>query len=421
MKTNCKLVVVLFATCIAVSTGSGADAQAVPAATVHGLPVGASLNYELRYSQTAEFAANLGNWQMSTASGSAAYTNGGDRYPFSMEYGGGYTWTISGPSYGTGMFQHLLISQGIVGRKWNATASDDVSYTPEAPTTGFSGIPGIGEPIGTPIPTPLPSQSILTLNTHVIYNNAQAQLGHSLNYATKLSVGGTYDLLRYPDNNGIDIDTASGNATLTRRLNARNSLLGTYQFSQFTYPDYNFSLTTNSGTLGFEREWTRKVTTNVSAGPQWIGSSKSNAVPSSMGIMANAAVNYHYRLDSAALIYSRGINGGSGYLLGAEVDAATVTFTHDFSNTLTVGLDAAYMRTSGLGNRGTVDATGTTDAKYGGVQATKRLGRYFNAFANYTATVQSSSSALPANTLSQLMQVVGFGIGYSPRGTRLAQ
>ena len=74
------------------------------------------------------------------------------------------------------------------------------------------------------------------------------------------------------------------------------------------------------------------------------------------------------------------------------------------------------MRTSGLGNQG-----GVTNAKFGGAQATRRLGRYLTAFANYTATDQSTSSLLPANTLSGLQQVVGFGIGYSPRETRLKQ
>ncbi len=120
-------------------------------------------------------------------------------------------------------------------------------------------------------------------------------------------------------------------------------------------------------------------------------------------------------LWQVSLSYFRGTNGGGGYLFGSESDAVRANFSRDFGRTLTIGFDGSYMRTSGLLNNG------VTIAKFGGAQATRRLGRYLTVFANYTATAQSSSSVLPANTLSGLMQVVAFGIGYSSRETHLRQ
>ena len=393
---------------------AAAAAQVEPAATGPGVPLGLrKLHYTLRYSQTAEFGTSLGDWQTSTASASADYANENDRLPFSMNYGGGYNWTISGPSYTSGLFQHLFLSQGIVWRKWNLTASDDVSYLPEAPTTGFSGIPGIGEPIGGTNPLLPPStQLILTLNTHVVNNNVNVNLGHTLNYAAALSAGGSSTVLRYPDGNGLDTNTQMAHGELTWRLNARNSLTDTYMFSQFSYPAYNFSFVTNTGTFGFERVWNRKITTNISAGPQWTRSSDSTTVPPSLGITVNATANYQYRFDSASLAYSRGVYGGAGYLIGGESDIGRATFSRQFGRTLGIGIDGSYQRTAGLVNNG------VTDARYGGVQATKQLGSHFSAFASYTAISQSSSSTLPANTLGQLMHVIAFGIGYSPRQDR---
>jgi hypothetical protein len=67
------------------------------------------------------------------------------------------------------------------------------------------------------------------------------------------------------------------------------------------------------------------------------------------------------------------------------------------------------MRTKGL------NQAGVTNGEYGGVAATRQLGRYISVFANYTAIQQSSSSVLTANAISGLSQVIGFGIGYSPR------
>src|SRR5271169_296727 len=138
MKTVCKLLGIFFIACAA------AHAQVVPAATGPGGPaVSGNLHYALRYSQSAESGSSLGDWQTSSSSVSLDYANDNPRRPFSLNYGGGYTWTLTGPTYSTGLFQHLLLSQGIVWSKWNVMVSDDVSYRPQAPTTGFSGIPGI--------------------------------------------------------------------------------------------------------------------------------------------------------------------------------------------------------------------------------------------------------------------------------------
>ena len=415
MKKTFKLVLVLLAACTA------AGAQAVPAGAIEGVPITGELHYALNYSQMAEFSGGLGDWQTSTLSGAAGYANGKDRFPFSMEYGGGYVWTIVGPSYGAGLFQHLLLSQGIVWRKWNLTASDDVSYLPEAPTTGFTGIPGTGEPIGTPSPVPPTGQSILTLNTVVVNNMTQGELGHTLNYAVRLNVGGSYNLFRYPDGNGLDMNMTAANGGLTWRMDARNSLTGTYMYSQLSYPVYNFSLTTNSPIFGYQRVWNRKVTTNISAGPQWLSSSNSGTLPSSLGVSANASVNYQFLLNSASLVYSHGISGGGGYLTGAELDSLTFTASHEFGRSLTIGADASYMHTASLGSSPIFGTSGVIDAKFAGVQATRKIGRYFNVFANYTAITQSSSSTLPSNLLDQLMQTISFGIGYSPRSKHLTQ
>ena len=409
MKEILQLVILFLAVCTTTA------AQVEPAATGPSVPIPAGkLNYSINYAQTAEFGGGLGDWQMSTLSGLLDYSNVSDRLPFSLDFGGGYNWTIVGPSYGTGFFEHLVVSQGMVWRKWTASVDDNVSYTPEAPTFGFTGIPGIGEPITGPNSSPPTSnQSILTLNTHVVDNTVNGNISHNLNHALIFNLGGSYDLFRFPDGNGLATNTAVANGGLRWRLDARNSLLGNYQFSQFTYPDLNFSFQTQSGLFGFERIWSRKITSNVSMGPEWTSSSNSMAVPSSVGMAANATVTYQFGHSSASLNYVRGVNGGAGYLLGAQTDTATAEYSRDFGRDLTIGVTGSYMRTAGLAGNG------ITTGKYGGAQATRRLGRYLTVFSSYSAIAQSSSAALPGNTLGQLIQVVGFGFGYSPRPTRL--
>ena len=408
MNASCKLLAIIFVGCTSV------PAQVMPASTGSGgLPVTGYLHYAIRYGQSAELGSKYGDWQTSCSSASLSYSNGNQRLPFNMTYIGGYTSTISGPPESTGAFQHLSLSQIGAWRKWVMMVSDDVSYRPQSPTTGFSGIPGIGEPIGVFGPYPPSSQTILTLKTPVVDNSANGEIRHILGHGTFFSAGGSSELLRYLDGNGFNTNTQMANAWVTWRVNARNSLTSEYLFSHFSYPDYGISFQTNSAMFGFTRQWNRKLSTDVSAGPQWTGNSNSSEVPSSIGTAANAALDYHFKLVSVNLIYSRGTNGGAGYLFGSRSDNVSAGISKGFGNNLTVGLEGSYLRTAGLIGNGVIDA------KYGGVQASRRVGRYLSVFANYTAMDQSSSSALPANTLSQLMYVVGFGIELSARVTHI--
>jgi hypothetical protein len=203
------------------------------------------------------------------------------------------------------------------------------------------------------------------------------------------------------------------NAQLTRRLNARNSLLGTYSFSQFSYPDFSFSFQSNAVLFGLKRSWNPKITSSMSAGPEWKGSSNSAVVPSSMTVAANADVIYQYRFVTASLTYARAANNGGGNLFGAESDSVIANYTREFGKKLTLGVTGDYRHLSGLINNG------VTNSKFGGAQATRKFGRHFTGFANYTVIDQSSSSPLPANALTSLVQVFGFGISYTPQKTHL--
>ena len=386
-----------------------------------GLPASGMLRYDLRYAQTAQFGGYQDGQQRIYASGDASYVNTGKRLPFSIQYGGGYGWVWAGPPSAGNDFQHLSLSQGMVGRTWNLMVSDSVSYTFETPTTGFSGVPGTGEPIGGTGTTTPPDQTILTLNTRLVDNFTTIRFGHSLDSATTLNLGGSSGQMRFIDQNGQDIDTWMADAGVTRRLNARNSFSGQYSLSRFNYVG-SFQVAnaeqisdSQANTLQFSlsRQWNPHLVTSASVGPQWISSSNSAILPSSTRISANALASDTFRFGTASLMYTRGTTGGSGYMLGAESDIAMASFVRSFGKNLTIGVTGSYMRTAGLSNNG------VTSGEYGGAQATRKLGRYFNVFASYTAIDQSSSLLNVPNVLNTLWQTIGFGIGYSPREIRL--
>ena len=417
MKTTLTLLAFLF------TVATAAHAQTAPEATA-GTAV---LQYSARYSQNVEFLpGSLGDSQNATLSGNVDYANGFKRRPFTLTFGGGYSWNIAGTSYGDGLFENLAISQGIVGRRWNFQVSDNISYLKEAPVTGFSGVPGTGEPISGSSSSSSSSQAIFTLNTRTVSNMASGEFEHSLNYATTLSVGGKSELLRYPDGNGLDTNAQTANAGLTRRLNARSSLSGQYSFTYFGYLGNNpaqpiSGLKTSTALVGFRREWNRRITTNVSVGPERLASSNSAIMPSSTSVAGNASANDQFRLGSASLNFSRQVGGGGGYLVGSETTTVSAGFAREFERKLSVNLTGGYTRTSGLANQSTsgIANQGEYDGKFGAAMATLRLSRYFTAFASYTGTDQSTPSSSSGNALSGLWQVVSFGIGYSPREKRV--
>lgn len=409
--TTLKILAFLFVVCASV------QAQVAPAATgPRNLPAAGNLHYALRYSQSDQMSNTFPDMQTVTASGSLNYTNNDQRTPFTLDYAGGYNWTISGPSYQTGVFQHMYVLQGIDWRRWKLLLHDDVSYLPQSPTVGFSGVPGTGEPIGVPNPNPNPSnsQSILTLNTHVVDNIAGGEIEHSLNFATTLIGGGGSELVRYPNGDGLNTDSQTGIAKLKWRLNGRDSILANYVFANYSYPDYyNVNFLTSTTLVGFQRAWSRNFTTMAAVGPDWVSSSDQTAVPTTRDVSASATATYQLRFTSADISYTRGTNGGSGYLLGGEVDTVEGNFSHQFGLNTTVGLTGGYMRTAGLSNNG------ITYSKFGGAQLTRQIGRRLIVFASYSGINQTSTSNLPTNALGQLLQVVSFGVGYSPRETHI--
>ncbi len=412
MKTALKLLA------FAVTVANAALAQVVPEATGPGMPVSGTVHYDLRYSEIEYLGGSYNDSQSALLSGDIAYTNFSDRLPFSLQEAGGYSWAVAGTPYGVGLFDSLLLSQGFVRRKWNIQFSDNASYLQEAPTTGFSGVPGTGEPIGGSTPPPSSSQTILTVNTRTVENSANGEFEHTLNYALSLNLGGDSELLRYPDENGIDIDNETANAGITQRLNARNSLSYRYLFSEFSYPGSSLgqvttALMTNTALFGYERHWTRKITTNGAIGPEWVEGANSAVVPFSTRVSGNASFEDQSRFGSTSLNYSHTTSGGGGFLVGAEIDSATGGFSREFKKKLTTELSGGYMRTSGLSTQGTIDG------KFGAALVTWRMSRYFTAFASYTADDQSSSSVLPSNALNQVLQAISFGIGYSPREKHL--
>jgi len=396
---------------VALAARAAAYAQVTPAANAGPARFGWSLNY----AQTAEFGAGLGDSQTANANGSVHYSSGFERAPFSVAYSGGYTWTLAGPDYSPGYFQHVLASQTLRWRKFQISISDNVSFLPQAPITGFAGVAGTGQPVE-PNPAPGSDQNILTLKTRSIDNFLDGSFRDRLSLATSINASGGWGILRYPDGNGIGLNSESGTVGLSQRLNARMTIIGNFAYSQFSYPGYDLSLHSYTAFGGFNRTWNRKLSTNFSGGPQWAGGSNSAQIPSSINFAINADASYSLRHLSMNGIYTRGVSGGEGYLFGAHTDVVSGSLSRGFGrHPLSIGVMGSYRRVASLNGGGAIDSEDI------GAQASRRIGTHLNIFAAYTVINQGINGALPSNVLGTALQAVTFGFGFAPRESRIVR
>jgi hypothetical protein len=125
--------------------------------------------------------------------------------------------------------------------------------------------------------------------------------------------------------------------------------------------------------------------------------------------------------------YSRGVNGGSGVQTGALSDSIMGSVARPLSRDWMGSLNASFTRTSGLllltpTTGGPSSENQATRTFYGGAQITRRLGRSWSCFFNYSAQDQSISTAyIGSNAFSGFSQTFGIGVTYAPRSTRLGE
>lgn len=426
------------ALCAVVSTAYG---QAVPASSLSptvgpNLPtIDGVFHYSLSASELAQTGyRGSGESYMTSLSGNAAYNSKSVVRPFSMLYAGGVL-LGSQSRGGARPFQNFAVSQGLLKGAWIFGISDSVSYLPQSPTTGISGIPGVGDLGLQPIEGPSggPAGGVLANNSANISNSLSGSIERRLTGVTSASGTGTWTILRYPDNDGLNNTQIAGVLGLNHRLDARDTISGSVSYSTYSYGS-GIGLTVQTrGVNGvYQRVLSKTLTMSASAGPMWISSSNSVQVPSRTTVAANMSLGYSKKYI-AGLTYMRGVNGGSGIQPGALSDSLGANIGRTYGRNWMTSLNANYTRTSGLlqspalagappAGVGFLYSGGSSKTAFGGAQVSRRLGDSFSTFASYNLQHQSIDSSLAAqNAFSGLSQTFGVGISFSPRSTRLGQ
>ncbi len=429
------------------TAGSLCYGQAVPAG---GTPVSSvttntvgpnlpDLDGIVHYSLTASEIAQLGYYgsgvttYSTTLSGNVSYTAKSIVYPTNLILSGGVVLADQSAQSTTG-YVNAALSQGYVTRSWVFNISDSVSFLPQSPTTGLSGIPGVGDLGSTPVQGPVagPAGGIFSAAGNRIANVLTGSAERQFGRATSISGSGSWAKLHFLDSNdSFDSTSITGVVALNRRLDARssaslNAVYSTYSYGNTSIANSLPDIETRSINLSYQRVLSRTLSVSVSAGPQAVSSSNSTLIPSSLNVAASGSISYQRGFTSASVSYSRGVNAGSGVLPGAISDNINASLGHTFGHNWVGSLNAGYAHSAGLTQvfRGTsaVPVNTVFDSVFGGAQVTRRISLHLSGYASYEAQNQSQNSniAVP-NALNGTSQTFGIGITFSPRSTRLGQ
>ncbi len=405
-----------------------------PIAGVNMPTINGTFQYGLSASEVISdgYGSEGGVFAQTSLSGDLAYTSKSEIRPFSAIYTGGIQLGNQSGISNT-YYQSLSVSQGYVTKSWVFGLTDSLSYLPQSPTVGLSGIPGTGDVGLTPIENGLqPSQNILSVGNSRIDNVVSGTAERRLDAFTSISGGASYGILRFFGDGGLDSSQISADVAVNRRIDGRSSasLAATYGTFKYGGLGDGASFVTRGLTASYQRQLSRSIGASVSGGPEWISSSGTLGIPSRAIFSGGAGLSYVVRAYNASVSYSRGINGGSGVVPGGVSDSITGSLQRPFGTAWSASANAGFARTQGLSNGQTpialsllgLTTTGDYKSTFAGAQVSRRLSRSFSAFASYTALNQSSSQTQGSSiALSGILQSFALGISYFPHSLHLGQ
>lgn len=432
----------LLLTTASISYGQAIPAGGTPMSPMTTNTVGPNLpdldgivHYALTASEIAQYGYyGSGVTTYSTIlSGDVAYTAKSIVYPTSLTLAGGVI-LANQQAQGTTGYVSAALSQGYVTRTWIFNISDSISFLPQSPTTGLSGIPGVGDLGASPVQGPVagPAGGIFSAAGNRVANALTGSVERQLTRDTSLSGSGTWAKLHFLDSNdAFDNTQIAGTVAVNRRIDARSSASLNAVYSTFSYsgtPNATSQPDIESRGINLAYQWvlSRTFSMSVSAGPQWVSSSNSTLIPTSLNVAATASLSYQRGFTTAAVGYSRGVNGGSGVLPGALSDSIFGSVGHTYGHNWLASLNVGYSRSSGLtqlsNGASLVPVNAVFDTVFGGAQVTRRINTHFSGYASYEAQNQSQNNTLAGrNALNGTSQTFAIGVTFTPRSTRLGQ
>jgi len=375
--------------------------------------VGGTLTYSASASESIAVGYNGNNQtnESTNISGNLAYLSSSRGSPFSLVYSGGYLFATSNQP--GSFFHNLAASQVFVLGRWSGVASDSVSYLPNSPVSGLSGVPGLGDQGVSPVQVLQGDEGSLYSNYGPrVTNTVTGTLNRALTNRTSIFGSGSSSIIRFPgsDASGLETNQLSGTGGLSHNLSARSSFAASYSFSRSTYPEYNLTYDTQSFFVSATRQFTARLSSNASIGPQYSSTANSG---STLSVAASASLNYQLGKGGLGVSFSRGVNSGQGVTTTGTSNSVSANYSRSLGRYTGFSTNASYNQFSSLPLA--VGPQTSTNSLGAGAQLSRSITRKISAYASYTLQHQTNAnSTVAVNAFHGTTQTLGFGLTYSP-------
>ena len=345
-----------------------------------------------------------------------------------LSYAGGGMYSNGNSSLGSGVTQQLSFSDKMTSRRSVFSVFDQASYLPQS-SFGFGGL-GVQLPTnGTTTGLDFnPGQSALTGWGQTLNNSTALEVDYLLTPRSSLTFSGGYSLLHYFDSNLYNYGIVNARAGYNYQLSQRNSFAIIYTFGDFRYSNLNESFNEHTLQASFGRVVNGKLSFQVAAGPQavvsqasltGVGLSGGFGLPTQTQVLwsLTSSLQYQQRRYGMNLSYSHGVGGGSGVLVGGQMDMVSGSLTRQMSRTFSSGITGGYSKTTGLPGSGTA-ADQHYDYWFGGVNFTEPVGETVGLTFGYQVQYQTSNAAQcvgPTCGTNILVHMISVGLGWHQR------
>jgi hypothetical protein len=211
----------------------------------------------------------------------------------------------------------------------------------------------------------------------------------------------------------------SGGGGLYHAYTRRTTVGGNFEYSDFTYVGQSTGipapdLKTQTATINFQHQYSRKFALDAAAGPQWT-TIELGTYTTSLSAFANVTGTYQGEVTHQALTFVRSTNAGYGVIGGGVSTSVGYTAERKFGGGLwAAGLNASYTDTKSLPSPALPSFVFHTGVV--GAQVSHALPHSLSAFASYSLQSQTNHGAFLTllNAFSGQYQNLSFGITYSP-------
>jgi len=295
-----------------------------------------------------------------------------------------------------GWYQQLGFGQTFQWARWQVQLLDQFSYLPES-QFGFGGgtglsSPGIGGSLGPSVPgiggSVVPNQSIYAATGPRFSNSVVSQITYQTSRRGSFTVGGSQGLLHFTQAGNIDTDSYIGNAGYNYQLTKNDSIGVSYLFTAYHYHGEAQAIGAHSFFASYGKKVAKRLALQFTGGPEItryrvpVGG-KSQTLSGSGG----ASLTYAFRQGSIAASYFHTVSGGSGVLIGANMDQVTFSGSRRLTRVWNVQGNVGFAKNRPLGSQ-----TGTQGNDYDNIYAggglSRPIGREFNFSMAYMAEIQ---------------------------------